>query len=75
MFDENENETEVAEVEAEKTEETEEAAEPVIEEPRIMCYVSKEMVPMSQTVEVEYESGKTFRVMPKYLKYAQTAAE
>jgi hypothetical protein len=39
------------------------------EEPRIMCYVSKEMVPMSSTIEVEYEAGKSFRVLPKYVKY------
>ena len=54
-------------------EEENEAVEPAVEEPKIMCYVSKVMVPMSQTVEVEYEKGKTFRVLPKYVKYAQPA--
>jgi hypothetical protein len=38
-------------------------------EPKIMCYVSKEMVPQKDTVEVEYSPGKTFRVLPKYVKY------
>ncbi|MCA9563168.1 MAG: hypothetical protein KC561_06750 [Myxococcales bacterium] len=50
--------------------ETEEKAEP-----RIMCYVSKEMVPLSQTVEVEYEPGKSFRVMPKFVKFETDTAE
>ena len=52
-----------------------EAAEPVevVEEPKIMCYVSKVMVRLSETVEVEYEKGKTFRVMPKYVKFVQSA--
>ena len=54
---------------------TTEAPAPIVEEPRIMCYVSKEMVPMSETVEVEYESGKSFRVMPKFLKHAAEATE
>ncbi len=51
-------------------------AEPVVEkaEPKIMCYVSKEMVPVSQTVEVEYSHGKTFRVLPKYVKFGDTPA-
>jgi hypothetical protein len=38
-------------------------------ERKIMCYVSKEMVPVSQTVEVEYTPGKPFRVLPKYIKF------
>lgn len=45
-------------------------AEPV-EEAKIMCYVSKMMVPLSQTVEIEYEKGTRFRVQPKYIKYSQ----
>lgn len=37
--------------------------------PKIMCFVSKDMVPTSETVEIEYSSGKTVRVLPKYIKY------
>lgn len=47
----------------------------VPEEPKIMCYVSKEMVPLSQTVEVEYGGGKKFRVLPKYLKFEEAAEQ
>lgn len=36
---------------------------------KIMCFVSKEMVPINQTVELEYAAGKKVRVMPKYVKY------
>ena len=43
-------------------------------EPKIMCYVSKEMVPVSKTVEVEYSHGKTFRVLPKYVKFGEKPA-
>ena len=56
-----------------EAEEQAEAVEPVVEEPKIMCYVSKVMVPLSETVEVEYEKGKTFRVLPKYVKYVESA--
>ncbi len=59
------------ETNAPETEAVEAPPEPV-EEPKIMCYVSKMMVPLSQTVEIEYEKGTKFRVQPKYLKYSQT---
>lgn len=36
---------------------------------KIMCFVSKEMVPINQTVELEYMPGKKVRVMPKYVKF------
>lgn len=49
-------------------------APPIEEEPKIMCYVSKVMVPLSQTVEVEYEHGKTFRVQSRYVKFEQAEA-
>lgn len=45
-----------------------------IVEPKIMCYVSKEMVPLSKTVEVEYSHGKKFRVLPKYIKFRDESA-
>lgn len=48
----------------ETTEKKEEKAEQ-----RIMCFVSKEMVPLSDTVEVEYSPGKKVRVLPKYVKF------
>ena len=44
-------------------------------EPKIMCYVSKEMVPLSKTVEVDYGGGKTFRVLPKYVKFQTEISE
>ncbi len=43
-----------------------EASEP---EELIMCYVSKKMVPLSETVEVKYGGNKKFRVLPRYVKY------
>ena len=49
------------------SEQTETAA-PVNEE-LIMCYVSKQMVPISETVEVKYGPKKKYRVLPKYVKY------
>lgn len=36
---------------------------------KIMCFVSKEMVPINQTTELEYMPGKKVRVLPKYIKY------
>jgi hypothetical protein len=36
---------------------------------KIMCFVSKEMVPINQTVELEYMPGKKVRVMPEFIKY------
>lgn len=36
---------------------------------KIMCFVSKEMVPINETVEIEYGPGKKVRVLPKYVKY------
>ena len=37
---------------------------------KIMCYVSKKMVPIEDTVEIEYAPGKAVRVLPRYVKYA-----
>ncbi|MBN1947600.1 MAG: hypothetical protein JW797_18170 [Bradymonadales bacterium] len=37
-------------------------------DPKVMCYVSKEMVPLSQTVEVTY-GDKAFRVLAKYVRF------
>ena len=46
-----------------------------IEEPKIMCYVSKRMVPKSQTVEVEYSAGKKVWVLAKYIRYGEGAKQ
>jgi len=35
----------------------------------VTCYVSKKLVPVSDTVEVQYGPGKKHRVLPKYVKY------
>lgn len=38
---------------------------------QIMCFVSKKMVPIEDTVEVEYSPGQAYRVQSKYVRYAQ----
>ena len=35
----------------------------------IMCYISKKMVPMSETVEVAYGQNKKYRVLPEFIRY------
>jgi hypothetical protein len=37
---------------------------------QIMCYISKKMVPMSETVEVQYSPGRKYRVLARYIRYA-----
>jgi len=44
-------------------------AEKKEKEQLIMCYISKQMVPISETVEVAYGDNKKYRVLPKYIKY------
>lgn len=39
-------------------------------EQKIMCFVSKKMVPISETVEVEYMPHKKVHVLPKYIRFA-----
>ncbi len=51
----------------------EQVAEPVKVEEKIMCFVSKQMVPVSETVEIEYMPHKKVRVLPRYIKYEQEA--
>ena len=51
----------------------ESAAQPVKAEEKIMCFVSKQMVPVSETVEIEYMPHKKVRVLPRYIKYQQEA--
>ena len=56
--------------------EVEEQEEEVKEaEPKIMCFVSKQMVPVSETVEVEYAPRKKVHVLPKYIKFVEASAE
>lgn len=52
-------------------EETTTVETPVADEQKIMCFVSKKMVPMSQTVEVEYMPHKKVRVLPQYIKFEE----
>ena len=61
---------------SELTEETVEEVEATEEEEeqRIMCFISKKMVPISQTVEVEYMPHKKVRVLPKYIRYEEASA-
>lgn len=56
-----------------QVEETQEET-PAVEEARIMCFISKKMVPISQTVEVEYMPHKNVRVLPKYIRYTTEAS-
>lgn len=36
---------------------------------KIMCFVSKKMVAIEDTVELEVQPHKKVRVLPKYIKY------
>ena len=38
---------------------------------KIMCFISKKMVPIEDTVEVDYAPGKSYRVLPQYIKFEQ----
>ena len=52
------------------SEETEAPESPSPEkEELIMCYISKQMVPISETVEVGYGANKKYRVLPRYVRY------
>ncbi len=59
----------MSEEEKNTEETTDEQAERDTGGQKIMCFVSKEMVPINQTVELEYMPGKKVRVMPKYVKF------
>ncbi len=70
----------MAEEEEEQTQEdvdTDDAQEEEEEEKKqysgekIMCFVSKQMVPIEETVELEVQEHKKVRVLPKYIKYDQ----
>ena len=53
--------------------ETTETAQPEKVEEKIMCFVSKQMVPVSETVEIEYMPHKKVRVLPRYIRYETEA--
>ena len=36
---------------------------------KIMCFVSKQMAPIEDTVELEVQEHKKVRVLPKYIKF------
>lgn len=62
----------MAEEEPEQTEAAEEESDEEEESgggQKIMCFVSKKMVPINETEEVAYKPGKKVRVMPKYIKF------
>ncbi len=42
---------------------------PTKAEEKVMCYVSKKLVPISETVEISYGGEKKYRVLPRYVKY------
>ena len=39
------------------------------DEELVTCYVSKRMVPRSQTVEVTYAPGKVHFILPQYVRF------
>ena len=66
---EEEEDVQEAGAEEEAAEESDEESEEQGGGQKIMCFVSKEMVPINETVEVLYGPGKKVRVLPKYIKY------
>ncbi len=47
--------------------------ENVQNDPKIMCYVCKKMVPKSTMVEIEFSNGKKVWVLEKYIKFTDEA--
>ncbi len=73
-------EEETPQEEGAETEEEQEGAEEEEEKKqysgeKIMCFVSKQMVPIEETIELEVQEHKKVRVLPKYVKYDQEQAE
>lgn len=75
MAEENEEELEDQTEQEEASEEGEDEEEESRGGQKIMCFVSKEMVPINDTVEIEYGPGKKVRVLPKYIKYDEEEFE
>ncbi len=69
-----EEEAKSTEADAEVTEEEEAAPEKQYSGEKIMCFVSKKMVPIEDTVELEIQPHKKVRVLPRYIKYDQAQA-
>lgn len=67
MAEENTSQEEVEGTEEEQEEEVEEQKQYSGE--KIMCFVSKQMVPIEDTVELEVQEHKKVRVLPKYIKF------
>lgn len=60
----------------EESQQEEEAAAAEVKEysgRKIMCFVSKRMVPIEDTVEVEYSPGKSYRVLGQYVRFELNA--
>ena len=55
--------------EEEAQQEQEEQPEKQYSGEKIMCFVSKQMVPIEETVELEVQEHKKVRVLPKYVKF------
>ena len=55
-------------IESNEQQDNAEAGQPR-EDQMVMCYVSKRMVPMSQTVEVVYSQTTKYRVLPEFVRY------
>jgi hypothetical protein len=49
---------------AEETTETKKENEELV-----VCFISKQTVPVSETVEVQYGPTKTYRVLSRYIRY------
>jgi hypothetical protein len=69
MAEEQENVEETSEEEADAEEQEAAEEEAKKNEQRVMCYISKRMVPISDTVEVVYSQTKKYRVLPEFIKY------
>lgn len=60
----------MTEIDVNTTEQTDgEGSEKEYSGRKIMCFVSKRMVPIEDTVEVEYSPGKSYRVLEKFVRY------
>ncbi len=55
------------------TEETPSGAAKEYSGRKIMCFVSKRMVHIEDTVEVQYAPGKSYRILEKFIRFNQDA--
>lgn len=75
MAEEENREEEATEAKSEGAEEEQEEEQKQYSGEKIMCFVSKQMVPIEDTVELEVKEHKKVRVLPKYIKYDLEEAE